>query len=291
MPDEFTINLGSSSHDFYFMHFGDPKFIKSPNFKLQDNLLDDEEDIKFIVTDDNGITYRFIEGIQIYPLMQSTLAYPACIQYYISTIEYPNGDTVTFEYLPEKDSRIYQSFSSKIKQRVDYPNNYITENNNVNISENRTLISTITTPNEKIEFQYSVVNQHQLSQVNIRDNQNSLIKQFQFTYDTYYDGRTRLKSINSTNGTESLLVNAFDYNTSLDNETPDINSQDFFGYYNTNTQNHLFPITPSGMTLADREPYLITAVSGILKKITYANGGYVEIGYELNDDVINSHYY
>ncbi len=64
-------------------------------------------------------------------------------------------------------------------------------------------------------------------------------------------------------------------------------AQDHYGYFNGANNSYLLPVTSDGYTwggyaLADRNPYPLFAMKGMLKKITYPTGGYDQFTYEGN---------
>ncbi|HCX98663.1 MAG TPA: hypothetical protein DG754_00850, partial [Bacteroidales bacterium] len=308
-PDEFTLNLKNESYDFFFTKSGQKKYLESPNFRMQTNILNTNND-KFIVTDKNGTIFSFLEGVinetpwtrsipSVTPEDYVEPWYPSfCSAYLLSNIDFPNGHSVEFHY--RQDTR-----AKKNQNRTLYwePNNPCPpqEGSETMISskiivEKRAILDSIITPLEKVEFVYeeyedpnyyyygydyyptNTGTQHKLVSIIVKDYMDNEIKRLLFTYDTYYDNRTRLRSISVVTGEENILLRHFEYDTQFDDNIHTIFKQDCFGYYNNNTQSHLFPDYPNGNS-ANRSYDSERIYAGMLNKVVFETGGYVEIEY------------
>ncbi len=144
-----------------------------------------------------------------------------------------------------------------------------------------------------------------LKNIEITDKNNNLVKRFKF-YFNYTTGtsadplcqlisslshekkRMFLKSVAEfgTSLTDSLEY-AFEYETSIATPCRVSSAQDFWGYYNGQTQNaDLVPEAPKGLVVSATVPganrFVNTSMNqfGILKKIYYPTGGYAEYEYE-----------
>ncbi|WP_250252869.1 hypothetical protein [Chryseobacterium sp. Marseille-Q3244] len=207
------------------------------------------------------------------------------------------GQTATLEYL--NSSCVYVS-------RGDETNDALSL---IRSKEDFKIIKEITTPFEKVAFEYSAEREDLVSNsgkadllkfIKVYDNYGKLVKQFQLFYD-YYDETQSLPSYvsivsNATNiyknkrlrlrGVKRLNIQtgsyenyySFDYNSeTLPNRFSA--SQDIWGYYNGgNNGDYMFSgIEKKKLTV---EPQY--ASIGLLTKVTYPTGGFSEYDYESN---------
>ncbi|WP_299213248.1 hypothetical protein [uncultured Dokdonia sp.] len=212
-------------------------------------------------------------------------------------------------------SQIENSYSTNSIQSVDQ-NSFFNRETNVrlvtsNLGESRFFpqLSTVESPKSlsKISFSKGEVNfvldqterfdmplNYALDKINVKDLNNKMIKEFKFNYSAFYEEpyinvstslRLQLESFEEiSGGLEDTKKYSFEYNTTrLPNQYS--NAQDYWGYYNNNTQNSLVPngnrfgINFSGV---NRTPNEGRMKAWMLKKIIYPTGGSNELFYEIN---------
>ncbi|PWN59135.1 hypothetical protein [Chryseobacterium oncorhynchi] len=207
------------------------------------------------------------------------------------------GQTASLEYL--NSSSIYVS-------RGDETNDALSL---IRSTENFKVIKEITTPFEKVTFEYSAEREDLISNtgkadilkfIKVYDNNGKLVKQFQLFYDYYNETqslpsyvsivsnaaniyknkRLRLRAVKRLNIQTSNYENyySFDYNSdTLPNRFSA--SQDIWGYYNgQNNGDYMFSnIDKKKLTVNPQY-----ALTGLLTKVTYPTGGFSEYSYESN---------
>ncbi len=146
-----------------------------------------------------------------------------------------------------------------------------------------------------------------LSQIDIYNKSNTLLKSFDFSYsyfnsvettDPFRYQRLKLITVDEKNGAVSIPPYKFEYNEEHSLPAKDSYSRDHWGYFNNASniaaglggQPTLIPsiriLTGNDiiekLTSADREPDADYTKTGILKEITYPTGGSTEFKYENN---------
>ena len=128
-----------------------------------------------------------------------------------------------------------------------------------------------------------------LDRVTVKNSQGETIRQYNLAYD-YSTGRLTLRSVTELNGQEAKPPYTFNYNgTILPDRTS--KSRDHWGYYNNNSWNTLLPPVwiangsgnPTYYQGADRSPAPERMKAGVLEKMTYPTGGFVEFEYEAHE--------
>ncbi|MEM1338970.1 MAG: RHS repeat domain-containing protein [Bacteroidota bacterium] len=133
-----------------------------------------------------------------------------------------------------------------------------------------------------------------LSHINVYDYTSSLLKEFAFNNNTYFndddpdplDRKLKLDGVQIKDATLAIIENyVFEYDRPNDLPPRTSKSQDFAGYYNGANNNVLFEQFEIGGKFfegADRKPDSNSAKVGLLQKITYPTGGYTTFEFEGN---------
>ncbi len=295
----------------------------------------------FVITDENGIryTYDILETTYttISPLLPSYFNYVSA--WHLKKIENVfTNESIIFNY--STANVVYKTRNAQtLKRRVMLIDQHPTPNTPINVSvgsnENPQYneikdinttgvrITSITLPdNSEIQFQYSsqkradVGNDYALTQINILNDNDALVKAFKLTQD-YIDDQGIVQSYSSVPPDETqypygrsnirmrltevqeLSFNQtanppykFEYDNSF--RLPDRFSpkQDHWGYYNgeKNTAGDIIVSravyrNSLGYQLldgADRIPDPNAVKAASLKKVTYPTGGYLQLDYEIN---------
>ncbi|AZA99768.1 hypothetical protein EG359_09120 [Chryseobacterium joostei] len=207
------------------------------------------------------------------------------------------GQSATLAYL--NSSSIYVS-------RGDETNDALSL---IRSTESFKVISEITTPFEKVVFEYSSEREDLISKtgkadllkfIKVYDTYGKLVKQFQLFYDYYNETqslpdyasvvanasniyknkRLRLRAVKRLNIQTGIYENyySFDYNSdTLPNRFSA--SQDIWGYYNgENNGDYMFSNTEQKKLKVNPQ----YALTGLLTKVTYPTGGFSEYTYESN---------
>ncbi|MFZ2783944.1 MAG: hypothetical protein WAZ36_06065 [Sediminibacterium sp.] len=150
-------------------------------------------------------------------------------------------------------------------------------------------------------FREDILNDYNLQSVEIHDEQDSVLKKFNFAYD-YFVGsesgypsfltsqmpnkRLRLLSVTeSDSANNSLSPYSFEYNDGVPYYFT--RAQDLWGYYNGVDANQtLLPKTSATLGDANRKTNEVFAKAGSIKKVTYPTNGTSEFFYESNDALI-----
>ncbi|WP_284464731.1 hypothetical protein [Chryseobacterium sp.] len=207
------------------------------------------------------------------------------------------GQTAALEYL--NSSSIYVSRGDETNDALSLIRN----------TENFKVIKEITTPFEKVTFEYSAEREDLISStgkadvlkfIKVYDNNGKLVKQFQLIYDYYNETqslpsyvsivsnaaniyknkRLRLRGVKRLNIQTGNYENyySFDYNSdALPNRFSA--SQDIWGYYNGEDNGDYMFSNIDKKKLTVNPQYALT---GLLTKVTYPTGGFSEYSYESN---------
>ncbi|MEP0987202.1 hypothetical protein [Ekhidna sp.] len=119
-----------------------------------------------------------------------------------------------------------------------------------------------------------------------------VIKHYKLVH-SYFGNNTKLrldevKIVNPNDTSQVLNRYTLDYFTGIF-PAADSKDQDYWGFYNGASNTSMIPewknedYHVNSLTTVDRNPDLLSAKVGTLKKITYPTGGYTSFDYELND--------
>lgn len=308
-PDVFYFNFGGYTGKFVVDYAGKPVLI--PYQKLKIEMSGNSSGHSFIITGPDGVKY-FFEKIEWTTFVQygfncdnrwhdNTARRETA--WYLTKIEHPAGDNITFQY-----ENISYSYHTGVSQSISIPNAIGQGCHNAPIER----IPTVVTCNLMSKVEGCLVKQISSSDGNkivfnntaredISGNKKtSSIGIYTSTggedpIKTYFFGyllssskeRMFLASLSENNGAgEATKIHKFEYN--------DINSlpkrlsyaQDHFGYYNGATSNldYFVPRIVGHFYFTnlntDREPNGRYSTKGMLNKIVFPTGGYTEIMYE-----------
>jgi YD repeat-containing protein len=311
VPDEFSYRINGNSGNFFLGTDGTVYKLKKSSVKITQNLLD-ETMYPFVLNDGDGNTFNFKNGDRSRVYVRSTKvedpqsvveAYvlPYHSTFNIEEIILPNSEIISFTY--DTDIRYKKLGSHKYFKQIDLPfggtGAYHKEKatGRLVVSENL-IFDEIVTPNEIIEFIYEEYNdsryasmvmdfaptitgsQKMLKYINITNKNDKLIKKYAFYYGDYFDGRKKLTSIELQDEDGNIQpYRTFQYNDLLDVAIAST-KQDFYGYYNNNTENHLYPIDIDTYAAANRDFDVDKIKTGILEQIMYPTGGYIKFDYQ-----------
>ncbi|WP_459210601.1 hypothetical protein [Aquimarina rhabdastrellae] len=251
----------------------------------------------FIVTDDQGIKYRFYEQELNEPYGGNYNVYNDAFTHNVSSwqlseVIYPNGETLNFSY--NNDSYIsYDYYATGSTNEAEItcgnglPTQLTTYTDGVSKTKiTRKLLSRIEGTNSKVSFSRNLIAQGSNDRVlyegiYVVDKFSNTIV---WNYSLDYEGtRDMLKQI-TRNGEHYY---SFEYQNKnqipgfLNNENANAFKQDLWGFYNG--KNNQYGVNVAGTSYkADKRPSFTHASAGALKKIIYPTKGYSEIAYEQN---------
>ena len=215
--------------------------------------------------------------------------------WHISKITNLSGDTVTFNYIPDKyryhilGTNYYQSISS---------NDSITRGgesvSSSSVHYNAKTISEIITSSTIAVFTYHD-DKETLKSISIhRNNANrDLIKKFVFNqsnFTIWNKTRKQLKEVieYGSNNSDAIKLYEFTYSSGFSGNNNANLAQDEWGYFNGITTNKDLVYGPNGadiehLSFANRTPSESYTKAGILTSIKYPTGGSTTFDWELND--------
>lgn len=260
----------------------------------------------FTINTPDGSRYKFFDGDSMTINLSTT--YKSC--WYLDQIITANSDTINFRYnaLSLQGAENHPSFSCSVDmnynhsptwQYIDYTDIYKLR-----------YLDYITYKNGKISFSYGSRNDlrpNRLTGISVTDLKGQVIKNVQFGQSYFvsdgsnpstgstnkYNNRLKLDNAFFVNPLNPLDVQtySFFYNTtSLPPYFEEFNlsktryfSQDYWGYFNNASNQHLIPVsTPCSGAAANRNVNAEAMQATILTKIVYPTGGKTEFVYEAN---------
>ncbi|MBU8883829.1 hypothetical protein KSK37_12100 [Kaistella sp. DKR-2] len=329
-PDLFNVSAGSLNVSFYYDRANN-EFIQVPltENKIIPNIIGGV--IKsWIITDSFGNKYYFgtynevehsenSKSISITNAVSDTgYTIPNYITtWYLTKIEAPNSETITFEYEQQPTYTLYSKLEESkiispnshiyaVQPSIPFKRNYtsrnVKERRLVKIKNNLTEIDFVSNSVPRADLPES----RSINEIVIKNGPEKIRKvvlnsayfmaDLTYNYDEryyqYYDNfRLKLNSINIFEGSSvtPLKYNFTYYPQDLPNRYSF--SQDAWGFFNgkNNTslipKTDLFPITAiAGIAGdADRSVSILPSLASTLKEIKYPTGGSIEYEYELND--------
>ena len=307
-PDQYYFNFNGYKGAFTFDWNGqliidsDKKIEVNPTYDMDDMI------IAWEIILDNGVQCSFATadytGVQSYSV-SCNAAGNYISSWYLTSITDVNGlNTVSFEY---EDYPTYFAFERSESRSHLLAGNY-TECSGSAAGESSYAISTMTHTGKRINRIHTTsgdevlfhathkrtdIDDHPLQEdlysldtVIIKNTSGETIRSYALGYD-YSTDRLTLKSVTEFNGTESKPPYTFEYNqTKLPERTS--KSKDHWGFHNNNTMSTLIPSAwlhlgygdPVYFSGADRSPSEQKMKAGVLEKMTYPTGGFVEFEYE-----------
>ena len=301
-PDEYTLILpGNRQFDFFFSKNGEVKFLNTPNIKFESHLLSTGI-VKFEVVDSDGTKYSFVGGNSIRERRYGKkISSPFFSSFVINEIAFVTGDVIKFFY--RTDVRVTTQCNRTIYHQGNY---YSMGIGDKIIIEDRLVLDSIVTPQESVLFHYDIYSddrykhnsptnfsapeaydkQHKLREVEVRERYGMETLKYQLFYSSYLDQRSKLDSIFYGNGIKMSLFVKFDYDLQIDTQYGNLFKQDCFGYYNSNTADHLFSNSYGHYQRdASRSFHPGKILSGILKKVTYGSGRGEIFDYKVKHDM------
>ncbi|WP_109302182.1 hypothetical protein [Aquimarina sp. AU474] len=294
--DKYMISVGSLSATFYFNHNGEAVFAPYKNYKL--NRLPSNGGFELI--DDKGIKYYFIDKeTSSQEVINNTGGdfTPYTSAWVLNRIELPNTKEITFTYINYHTSqKLYSDSWAKV---LPFSSDVTLCQNEANLSGTFStttftetlglMVSTISTPKETINFEYTIKdpldtsegqNPVTLDAVKVVNSLGQNIMQYGFSYRNETTKYKLLEAIHKGkhNPQQEKNYYRFEYfGDPIDNIA--YYKQDYWGYYsgNTNTTGSLISEN------ANRAPDFNSTRLGALKKIIYPTKGSSEIIYEQND--------
>lgn len=241
----------------------------------------------FEIRDNQGVIYNYGDrkGMYGYVLATDSEVASNTSAYLLSSIDYPNGQSISFTYELTtlwKDPRGY-AYGILIEDccHDPSPDPILPEFTPFNLSSIEPLgaitdyvISTITFPLGQVAFEYD---SHRLSSIQMLDNNSNVVKTVSFEPNQH-----TLRSVDISDKGKYL----FDYNPIT---FANAYAQDEFGYYNGNMGATYLSVLPDtlmrGLTNysgGDRLTNERFIQANMLNKITYPTGGIASFEYELN---------
>lgn len=273
----------------------------TPTVKLDEMHFGTTTPTAFYVTDASGNRYTFDQ------MEESRWNYSyfnggslqADSLYYISAwhlgrIESPQGDEVTFIYSDGETRRENAGLSETYRYQTDNPP-YETTNgdfSSISVTYMPRLLSEIRTKTSRVAFEYAG---GILKAIRVYDTsaESRCVKQITLeqsshkvgTYTTH-EGisedvvRTFLDKVAETDSSgHCIYLYGMEYNSSIADDGNYFLAKDEWSYYNGACNKSLLRLYGN----SNRKVNPITAVNGVLNRITYATGGHTELDWESND--------
>ncbi|MBP2831192.1 PKD domain-containing protein [Aquimarina sp. U1-2] len=292
--DKYLINIGDISATFYFNHKGEAIFAPYKNYKL--TYIQNEN--RFELIDDRGIIYYFTsrEETETELIADNPYIKLYTSAWVIDRIVLPNTKEITFTYIPYQVRQFIHSDSQSIlepslgdiyecQQRdIFEPAAY----RRIFSNTSALMLHKISTPSETVTFNYTIRdalitsaghNPVTLENVKIVNSVGQSVMQYGFSYNDKSKTRKLLKGIHrgKYNPEQDRNYYKFDY-YNIPPENIAYYKQDFWGYYNGNT-NTTGNLVSQG---TNRSPDYQSTLMGALKTIYYPTKGYTEIRYSQN---------
>ena len=296
--DKYYVSVGGVSFSFKVGLDKNPVYLSEHNYIIEFDWKTTKkiEFDGFIVTDDQGIKYRFYEQELNEPYGGNYHVYNDAFTHNVSSwqlseVIYPNGETLTFSY--STDSYIsydYYATGNTNSKQIDCGGTILTPRSNYTDGFSKTritrkLLNKIEGANSRV-----LLNKSLATSVNDRILYDGIIvidklsNTTVWDYDLTYEGaRDMLKQI-TRNGEHYY---SFEYQNEnqvpgfLNNENANAFKQDLWGFYNG--ANNQYGVNVAGTSYkADKRPSLSHASAGALRKIIYPTKGYSKIAYEQN---------
>lgn len=308
-PDVFRFNFMGKVGKFIYRPTGSStgEFVSIP---LNDYKITFSKSGIFIETwtivDEAGVEYHFTEKEVSTSIDKEngngTIVAEGPTAWYLTSVIFPEGKQITFEY--SSPVQIINYDEIVYKEKVEFPTGATYESK----IQNKTYtvyLSKITTDKEEIIFNRASRNDHEYekrySNIEIRRN-NERVQKIVFNHSYWVNGsefhqkRLKLDGLSIEGSTSSNPQQyQFEYNSG---HVPsrDSYATDHWGFYNgKNLNNDILPQIevpfPSGhpsshvileLTGANKDPDPTYSGNGLLKKIIYPTGGYTEFEYEGN---------
>lgn len=284
--DIYHVQAGPVSFSYKKDEYGNPVYLSQHNHKVSYN------DQEITVTDDNGIIYTFADTENNEPSDASpNTAFEYTITWNLSEIKYPNGRTLTFNYIDDQ----YLSYDFYASGSVRYFPNGLqdgtggtgptygtgTYQDGVNQSViKRKILKSITSSDATLlTFSITEIPGRKLYD-GISVSKQSNIDAFTFSYDGARDMLTQVTK-------DGQLLFGFEYYDQndmpgfIDNINDRARAQDDWRFYNA-AANAAALNVPSSSYQANKAPNFVATRKGAMKKIIYPTGGYSMIDYEQN---------
>ncbi|MDP2721525.1 MAG: RHS repeat domain-containing protein [Bacteroidales bacterium] len=287
-----------------FMYDRDKKVMLMP---VKDLLIDQymivgTDDFGFRITTADGMIYEF-EAIEKTLSFSNTrdMNHPLITAWYLSRIIHPLGNEVAFYYNSGTYEYINSTAQYYYKSDVNPPCS--DENGCKNYDEVKTLdnhsiisfkrlssLSSNNPINGSVEFYYDldhpeVYNYKLITKISVNNAENVIVENLMFDYLSTYNKRVFLSNIKYKDTTKQYHFEYVNPEALCERLSY---SQDYWGYYNNESNSSLLPqITDHSLFIdwtgyGHREPRNIFAQKGLLKKITYPTGGSTNFNYEAN---------
>ncbi len=320
--DLFHFNFLNHSGSFKINKDGTGTYIGTKGFykiNFIRNANDSKRIQAFTITDDKGYKYQFndksfgsevlskiinYEGGHIPSLPPVSINVPSPYStWYLNEIVNPQNITVaSFEYAYTTEIQPYtESKITNIRLSNEYfeDNSYTDPETQITttvICNHENLLPTtdvtiITNPTGKVLSKIIIpqkaivdfsVNNHQLNSIDIRNNNNQIVKKISFNYTITNAQRRFLQSYQIKDSLLNTIQNySFDYHNI--NSLPEVNSNsyDFWGFSNGQTNNNISIIGHTPI-LDNKKPDKERVKDGVLTKIHLPTGGYKEFEFESN---------
>ena len=311
-PDIFSFSFPGGSGQFFLKKDGGVLLKTMSNLKIEK--ISDGSNLSFRIIDEYGRIYTF-DVKETVTTSYSVGPHPTFnYSWYLSKITPHNTSDEEIGYE-------YESYTTFQENRYFYYDNIsIIQSNNNYSSFTGCRLKKISFPNGSMEFTKGDLRkdvssgQYTLSEVKVKDRLGNLVKHFQLNYvyndnltlasaptspDVYGNRTLRLKLANVkelSTGALTALTYQFDYNSLNSLPSRASLAYDHWGYYNgaiSNTtpaplRDVLYKPTPSSAEVygafgnANREPDENSLQAGLLKRVYYPTGGYLEIDYEIH---------
>ncbi|WP_074408847.1 RHS repeat protein [Aquimarina megaterium] len=308
-PDIYSYTFLNTSGKFVFDKDKNLHLIPQKAIKITPN----ESINTFQITDENGTVFTFDQIDQSYVTSTCPASLGAIENQFNSSwklrkIRTTDGEEINFTYRTFQYQYMYsREFTKYIKDINQFgcPNK-ADKGCQKTIHHTEAVLEKISFSNGTVDFIYSdntnypiagsnirkdLPGNHALRKVIIKDFLGNEAKSFELQYDYFKaqnsstnadDYRLKLIALEEINADKK---HQFLYNESIKLPRRFSNSQDYWGYYNGQGSQPLYPTTFYGGQLllgGDREVYPEYAKAGTLRRIVYPTGGYSEFEYESN---------
>jgi len=303
-PDLFSFTIPSKNGKFIFRRDMNIRQTVDDVKISYNNSLND-----FTIWDAQGYKYSFIpKDSSSIVILDNNVAQPnlngkGLVGWKLDKITLPTGEMISFTYTKYNyntsnylTSKYYTRLGDDLECGVSAQ--ILNGESSTQIFNTVFLIETITTPTEKVKFEYTDDSQlssmkRKLGKISVLNNYNDTLQIIKFIHDKYSgDARLKLTGVNFYGNSYITNINnpkkySFTYNTG---SLPVMGSyaQDIFGYYNTNTVSHMIPVSSANQTnfpptnVANREVSTSNISVGILSEIKYPTGGKTKFTFEAN---------